>query len=315
MTGRRPLAAELAAVAAVAAWNAAINRLVPSPAYVPANLAAAGLSALAARHRRVPAADLGLGRDRLGAGLRLGLAAAAPVAAAVAAAAAAPPTRRWFVDERGTTGGAGYALYHVAVRIPLGTAVTEEVLFRGTLLGLLLQRRSRARAAAVSSALFGCWHVLPTLDTLRLNAAGAAVRDDPARTAAAVAAAVAVTGAAGLGFSWLRFRSGSVVTPMVVHAALNGSAFAAARLVARPPQLRLGRLGGAPGVASSSRRKASFQPWTRLVKASGWAPRGASTARVSSSWAWVVAAKLSRAVWMSRALRSWVALARPMTSR
>jgi uncharacterized protein len=225
--------AELAAAAVLLAWNAAINRVVPAPAYVPANLAAAGLSVLAARRRRVPAADLGLGRDRAVRGLLVGLAASAPVVAAVAIGAAAPPTRRWFLDERGTTGGVGYALYHTLVRIPLGTAVTEETLFRGALLGILLQRHSRVRAAAVSSVLFGCWHVLPTLDTLGLNAAGAAVRDDPARTAAAVAASVAATAVAGLGFSWLRFRGDSVVAPMVVHAALNSSAFTAARLVAR----------------------------------------------------------------------------------
>ena len=72
---------------------------------MPANLAAAGLSVLAARTRRVPAADLGLARDRAGRGLRVGLAAAAPVAAVVALGAALPATRRWFLDERGTTGG------------------------------------------------------------------------------------------------------------------------------------------------------------------------------------------------------------------
>jgi membrane protease YdiL (CAAX protease family) len=232
--GRRPLAAaELAAAAALLAWNAAINRVVPQRAYVPANLAAAGLSVLAARTRRVPAADLGLARHRAGRGLRVGLAAAAPVAAAVALGAVTPATRRWFLDERGTTGGTGYALYHTLVRIPFGTAVTEELLFRGVLCGMLLQRHSRARAAVMSSALFGCWHVLPTLDTLGLNRAGAAIRDDPARTAAAVAASVGVTAVAGLGFTWLRFRADSVVAPALVHAALNSSAFAAARLVAR----------------------------------------------------------------------------------
>ncbi|MFL6297306.1 MAG: hypothetical protein ACJ75M_16165, partial [Actinomycetes bacterium] len=68
--------AELAAAAALVAWNAAINRAVPSPAYVPVNLAAAGLSLASARLRRVPAADLGLGRDRVGRGLAVGLAAA-----------------------------------------------------------------------------------------------------------------------------------------------------------------------------------------------------------------------------------------------
>ena len=179
MTGGQALArAELAAAAALLAWNAAINRMVPSPAYVPA-------------------------------------------------------TRRWFLDERATTGDAGYALYHTVVRIPFGTAAAEEVLFRGALLGMLLQRHSRVRASAVSSALFGLWHVLPTLDTLALNPAGSAVGGDPVRIGGAVLASVVVTAAAGLGFSWLRFRGDSVLAPVVAHAALNSSAFVAARLAAR----------------------------------------------------------------------------------
>ena len=233
MTPRPSLAAELAAVAVLMGWNAAINRVVPAPAYVPANLAMAGLSVLAARYRGVSAAELGLGRDQAAGGLRLGLAVAAPVAACVAAGAGLPATRRLFVDERGTTGGPGDALYHTLVRIPLGTAVAEETLFRGSLLGLLLERHPPRRAATLSSFLFGLWHVLPTLGTLRLNAFGAAVRDDPARTRVAVAASVAVTAVAGLGLSWLRFAGGSLVAPTVVHAALNSSAFGAARLVGR----------------------------------------------------------------------------------
>jgi membrane protease YdiL (CAAX protease family) len=234
VTDRQALArAELAAAAALLGWNAAINRMVPSPVYVPANLAAAGLSLAAARTRRVPAADLGLGGDRVGRGLRVGLAAAAPLAAVVALGAALPATRRWFLDERATTGGAGYALYHTLVRIPFGTAVAEETLFRGALLGMLLQRHSRMRASAVSSALFGVWHVLPTLDTLALNPAGSAVGADPVRVGGAVLASVVATAAAGLGFSWLRFRGDSVLAPVVAHAALNCSAFVAARLVAR----------------------------------------------------------------------------------
>ena len=234
-TASGPVArAELAAAAALAAWNAAINRVVPSPAYVPANLAAAGLALAAGRRARVPAADLGLDPGRAGRGLRVGLAAAVPVVAAVAAGAALPATRRWFRDERAATGGTGRALYHTLVRIPLGTAVAEETIFRGALLGMLLQRHPTARAAAVSSVLFGCWHVLPTIDTLALNPLGERVGGDPARTGGAVAASVAVTAAAGLGFSWLRLRADSLVAPVVVHAVLNSSAFAAARLVSRP---------------------------------------------------------------------------------
>jgi uncharacterized protein len=224
---------ELAASTVLLVWSAAINRALPEPAYVPANLTAAGLSVLAARRWRVPPADMGLGRDGLARGLRAGLVAAIPIVAGVALGATAAPTRRYFLDERGRTGGAGYVLYHSLVRIPLGTVVAEETIFRGSVLGLLLQRHPRARAIAMSSLLFGLWHVLPTLDTLRLNPAGTTVHDDPVRTAGAVVAAVLVTAAAGLGFGWLRFRADSVVAPAVAHACLNCSAFVAARLSTR----------------------------------------------------------------------------------
>jgi membrane protease YdiL (CAAX protease family) len=229
---RRSVPVELVASAALLGWGAAVSRLIPAPAYVPANLAVAGLSLAAARRRQVPVADMGLSRDRIAAGLRVGLAASAPVAAVVFLGASLPATRRWFLDERARTGGAGHLLYHTLVRIPLGTAVAEEATFRGSLLGLLLQRHSRVRATAVSSVLFGCWHVLPTLDTLALNPVGAVVGDDLVRTGGALLASVLVTTVAGVGFSWLRFHSDSVVAPMVVHAALNSSALLAARLVA-----------------------------------------------------------------------------------
>jgi membrane protease YdiL (CAAX protease family) len=240
---RRSVPAELVASAALVGWNAAINRVIPAPAYVPANLAAAGLSLTTARRRQVPVADMGLRRDRIAGGLRVGLAASAPVAAVVFLGASLPATRRWFLDERATTGGAGSMLYHTLVRIPLGTAVAEEAIFRGSLLGLLLQRHSRVPATAVSSVLFGCWHVLPTLDTLALNPVGAAVGDDLVRTGGAMLASVLVTTVAGMGFSWLRFRSDSLVAPMVVHAALNSSALVAARLVAPMAPTRAGRGG------------------------------------------------------------------------
>ena len=233
---RRSVPVELVASAALLGWSAAVNRVIPAPAYVPANLAAAGLSLATARRRQVPVADMGLSRDRIAGALRVGLAASAPVVGVVVLGASLPATRRWFLDERATTGGAGHVLYHTLVRIPLGTAVAEEAIFRGSLLGLLLQRHSRLRATAVSSVLFGCWHVLPTLDTLALNPVGAAVGDGLVRTGGVLLASVLVTTIAGVGFSWLRFRSDSVVAPMVVHAALNSSALVAARLVA--PRVR-----------------------------------------------------------------------------
>jgi membrane protease YdiL (CAAX protease family) len=81
----------------------------------------------------------------------------------------------------------------------------------------------------ISSALFGLWHVLPTLDALAANnLAGSAA----ARTVA-VMGAVALTGVVGVIFCALRLRSGSLVAPAVAHVATNSLGALAAATVLR----------------------------------------------------------------------------------
>src|SRR5580765_3095747 len=52
--------------------------------------------------------------------------------------------------------------YEIYVRIPLGTALAEEVIFRGSLLALLLHFYSSGPALVISSFIFGLWHLLPS---------------------------------------------------------------------------------------------------------------------------------------------------------
>ena len=80
-----------------------------------------------------------------------------------------------------------------------------------------------------SSLLFGIWHILPAHDAHTANRRP--VTDDAVRFASAptVLATVAATTAAGCGLAWLRLRSGSVLAPTVVHAAVNIGAFVAVR--------------------------------------------------------------------------------------
>ena len=171
--------AEIAATAATLAYNVAISRATSDVGYVMANAGAAALSVLAARTCGVSWADMGMCPDRLGRGIRIGLVTALPAAAVVGLGAVAPATRGFFQDERGTGGGTRHVLFETLVRIPLGTALPEEVIFRGALLGLFTQRHSPAVAAWMSSILFGAWHVLPTLRTLPLNPAGARAHGNP----------------------------------------------------------------------------------------------------------------------------------------
>ena len=118
------------------------------------------------------------------------------------------------------------------VRIPLETALAEEVIFRGVLLGLGLRSRSRIGAVVSSSIWFGLWHVYPTLGSLGRGGGGGVVGDQPHHVGGATAGVVAATAGAGVLFAVLRLRSGSVAAPVIAHAALNMAAFAGVRLTA-----------------------------------------------------------------------------------
>jgi uncharacterized protein len=155
-----------------------------------------------------------------------------PIAAVVATGVALTVTRPYFVEDRFATLAVAPLLYQLLVRIPRGTALSEELIFRGGLLGFYGRRHSFWRAALMSSLVFGLWHVLPAVGSVSSNAAGETLSSTAAR-AAGVAGTVVATGAAGMVFCWLRKRSGSVLAPAITHAALNGLAVIGGLVVAR----------------------------------------------------------------------------------
>jgi uncharacterized protein len=224
-------ATEVAAAALVLGYGVLLARVVPPAAYAPVNVAAACLAVLAVRRLGAGWRDLGLARDRMLAGLRLGALWLLPVAAGVAVVVALPATRGWFLDDSIVAADTGQVLYALLVKIPLGTALAEELIFRGALLGLFLQRHRPWVAVGLSSAVFGLWHVISTIDRLGLNQAAAGA-GGWAR-AAIVAGAVVFTAAAGVFFGWLRLRSGSVLAPWLAHTGTNMLAFAGARVAGR----------------------------------------------------------------------------------
>ena len=228
--GGAAAALEIGAAAAVVAYGVLINRVVPSELYVPVNLAA-GIAAVAAVHALGAGwRDLGLARDRMLAGLKLGGLTLIPIAAAVGLGLAIPWTRDFFRDTTIVNASTPEALYTILLRIPLGTAMAEELIFRGALLGLFLQRHRPWVAAALSSAVFGVWHVLPTLNSLDTNPGASATSGSLLLEAAAVAFVVLATGVAGMFFSWLRLRSGSLLAPWLTHTGFNAIGYIGSRL-------------------------------------------------------------------------------------
>jgi membrane protease YdiL (CAAX protease family) len=226
------LAVEIGGAVAVLAYGYVIVRLVPEAFYVPVNLAAAGLAVALVHRSGADWKHLGLARETLGRGLRLGLLTVVPIAALVATGVALTVSRQFFVEARFAGLGTTQTLYELLIRIPLGTALSEELIFRGALLGLYLRRHTFLKAALFSSLAFGLWHVVGAMGSVQSNAAGE-VLASPAAQAAGVAATVVATGAAGMAFCWLRRRSGSVLTPAITHAALHGLAVVGGLVVAR----------------------------------------------------------------------------------
>lgn len=220
--------AAVAAIGALAVSNLMTNRVLPDVAYVPWNLAmATGLLALA---RRAGCSDdeLGLERDHLGRGMRLGAGLATGIAVAHAGAWASERGRTAFHDRRVTELGTGQARYQALVRIPLGTALAEEVFFRGVLPALLTSTRHPWLPRFASSALFGLWHVLPSGVLARQNQRAGQLA---ARTGATGVVALAATGTAvaGLALDEVRRRGRHLAAPVLVHLAINLSGFAGAR--------------------------------------------------------------------------------------
>lgn len=216
---RRVLIALAGLLAVAVVWNVAGNLWLPGAWYVPANLLVAGVAVAIARSAGVDWGDLGLARRDAARGAVVGLWAMLVVAGVIAILVAIPASRSFFESDDVAADSSSVRWFTAVVRIPLGTAVFEEVLFRGALFALVLRLTSVRRTVVVTSIIFGLWHVVPSWE----GASGTA-----AAATGAIAGTVAVTTVAGGLFAWLRLRSGSTVASILAHTATNSCAYVAA---------------------------------------------------------------------------------------
>jgi membrane protease YdiL (CAAX protease family) len=181
--------------------------------------------ALVARSAAMTAAELGLAREAVPAGLRWGLGVVAIVVAALAVAVLVPSLRGLLEDDRADV-PLRSMLWRAVVVIPIATVLVEELLFRGVLLGLFQRVLSAGRGLVACAVVFGLWHLLPVW-----RGGGAGVGGGG--SIGAVAGTFVATFLAGIGFGWLRQRSDSLVAPICAHLATNSATFVAAWLVVR----------------------------------------------------------------------------------
>lgn len=223
----------LRSIAVLATANVLNNRIAPRYGPVTSAAATAALVAMA-RRSGVSWEELGFEHGRRGA--VIGGALAAGVAAVYTIGISYSRTRPFFHDERALSLTRARVLEEALLQVPFGTVLLEEVGFRGALHALLRRRHGEPAATAVSSVLFGLWHVLPAADMARANPAlsGVAAGEDPRRldTARVVAGSVISTAAAGVLFTELR-RRGGLLAPSMLHLATNSLGYLFARLAAR----------------------------------------------------------------------------------
>jgi membrane protease YdiL (CAAX protease family) len=214
--------AEGALVASIAVFHVVDHELVHEHWHVLTHAAAGLVAGGAALALGATTDDLGWSRATAGRGLRIGGLIAAGVFGTLATVALVPAADPLLADPRVDDARRRDLARQAVLDIPIGTAVYEELVFRSALLGLALRRSSPAAAVATTSALFGLWHVLPAMEDRRRDPRVAA-----RPLAATVVPTVLGTAAAGVGFAALRLWSGSVIAPILVHAATNVGALVA----------------------------------------------------------------------------------------
>ncbi len=214
------------AVAVLAAANLLNNWLARSPAlYLVVCVTATAVLLLTARWDGLTLADLGLDAAALRRGLRWAPVLVGIVLLTLVLLLAVPAGREAFRDARAADLSVGRLLWVTLVRVPFGTVLLEETAFRGVLWAMIRRRRGTAWATAVSSLLFGLWHLMPSRGINRSNAAVASVFGD---------------GPAGVAPVSYTHRPVRAAPPLRQPAGADGPA-----LGGEQPRLRV-RLGGRP---------------------------------------------------------------------
>ncbi|MFI5535682.1 lysostaphin resistance A-like protein [Nocardia sp. NPDC051900] len=182
------------------------------------------------RRRGLGWSELGLSPRNWRRGSLYALGAVALVLAVVAIGAALPLTRPFFLADRYAT--ISGALIASMIVIPLQTVIPEELAFRGVLYGTLDRAYGARGVFAAGSLLFGLWHIASSLGLTSGNRGlSAFVGGGVTGQIVGILLAVLATAAAGVVFTWLRHRSGSLLAPIALHWSVNGAGALAAAIV------------------------------------------------------------------------------------
>jgi len=211
------------------AWGTLVVPRLPAGAEVRtvANLGATLALVLAARWGGLSWGDLGVRRSTWRAGIRWGGTSLAAVTAGYGVALEIPALRTVLADHCVEEISTGQLLIRAVLLIPLGTVLCEEIAFRGVLLAIASKVLPVRPAVAITSMVFGLWHIRSPL-----GPAGPGVSPVPQR--ASVAGIIVGTGMGGAVLGWLRQRSNSLLAPIGLHLGTNSVGLLAAAMARTP---------------------------------------------------------------------------------
>lgn len=228
------LVIQLGFILAILTYGVFLSRLVSERFHFIANILAASISIIAALLLGLKFSDIGLGINYLLSGLIVVVIASVAIFLGVILISKIKFAKKYFQKSHSILlSSPSKFAYEAGIRIPISTALTEEILFRGVLLGVMLQYHSILESIIISSLVFGLWHIFPALNTANRGYYLELRQGTILNKIFHVATDVLATATAGLFFGWLRILSGSILAPWLVHWSINSSALLSAFLASK----------------------------------------------------------------------------------
>jgi membrane protease YdiL (CAAX protease family) len=211
--------------AAILAYGVILARLIPAKLHFISNITVACTAIIIGLNSGLSLNTIGLGRHLIPSGIFISLLFSAVILFGALAASHINFLTKYFLSQGSILKSSPSRLaYESAVRIPLSTALTEEVLFRGVLLAVFLQHHTTLVAMILSSIVFGLWHVFPSINSMNQNIYNRKSRGKPAMF---IASNVLATSIAGMFFAWLKILSNSIIAPWLTHWTINAGGIVA----------------------------------------------------------------------------------------
>jgi hypothetical protein len=117
--------------------------------------------------------------------------------------------------------------WRIFVRIPIGTAFFEEMLFRGIFYGYLMKKMSQRKTILITSLFFAFWHIIPAYEVvsqhLQITSIGMFLG----------LWSVLMLGSfvGGILFAWIRYRTKNIAGCIIAHALINVLSLVSASIV------------------------------------------------------------------------------------